>query len=89
MSSLISIQGEMLPAWAAEAIELLKPEMGVMAKPVIINNIKRAAADPTQMSAVETALFLQKAQHGIQTFASTAAAARLTDQLRLLISRRL
>ena len=78
---------DQLPAWTGEAIALLTPALGVMAKPVVINNLKRAAADPNRMRPEEAAAYLEKVHRGIITFAAPARADQLVSQLRLLLPR--
>ncbi len=76
---------EPLPSWTQEAVQLLKSALGVMAQPVIVNNLKRVAADPAHPTPQELEVYLEKVRHGIRTFAASARADALVDQLRVLL----
>lgn len=79
--------GETMPLWVEEAIKLLAPALGVMARPVVLNNIKRTMPSPAHPSVAEVELFLTKVERGIVTFASGAQAHDLVAQLRWLLPR--
>ncbi|HLO02233.1 MAG TPA: hypothetical protein VK191_03890 [Symbiobacteriaceae bacterium] len=78
---------ETLPAWAEDAIKLLAPTLGVMARPVVTNNIKRTMPTPDRATVAEIELFLTKVERGIVTFSSGAQAHDLVGQLRRLLLR--
>jgi hypothetical protein len=83
--SIVAANPEVLSTWTEDAILLLKPALGVMARPVVVNNLKRAVADLAHPTEEEIHTFLDKVLHGIKTFASQAQAESLTAQLRTLI----
>ncbi|MBP2017262.1 hypothetical protein J2Z79_000636 [Symbiobacterium terraclitae] len=70
-----------LPAWTAAAIELLTPTLKIMAKPVVLNNLKRVAADPANPTQAELCTFVERVHHGIKTFGSADQADRLAAVL--------
>lgn len=86
--SILPATPSILPPWTDEAINLLKPALGVMARPIIVNNIARVAKDTARLTSAEAPIFVEKVQLGIRTFAGASQASLLSAQLAALLSAR-
>lgn len=83
--SVFDTNSSALPPWVEPAIALLEPLLKVMARPVVVNNLRRAAADPARPTAEELQLFLGRIERSIGTFASPERARSVLPSLRRLL----
>lgn len=83
--SLFDTNSSSLPPWVEPAIALLEPLLRVMARPVVVNNLRRAAADPARPTDEELLLFLERVERSIGTFASPQRARTTMPSLRRLL----
>lgn len=81
MTALQGVASDQYPAWTAEAVALLTPALKIMARPVVLNNLKRVAQDPAHPTQDELRLFVEKVRRGIKTFGSAEQADQLAGQL--------
>jgi len=83
--SLLDTDTSSLPAWVEQAIDLLQPVLKVMARPVVVNNLRRVAADPSHPTQQELQVFLERVVHGVSTFGSRERAEEAVRPLRRLL----
>lgn len=74
-----------LPPWIDSAITLLEPVLNVMARPIVVNNLRRVASNPTRPTSAELLRFLDRIEESIATFASRERARAALPPLRRLL----
>ncbi len=84
-NSLFDIDSSSLPPWIDSAITLLEPVLKVMARPIVVNNLRRVTRDPAQPTSAELLRFLDRIEESIATFASRKRARAALPPLRRLL----
>lgn len=84
-NSFLDTDSSSLPSWVDASIALLDPLLRVMARPVVVNNLRRVAADPARPTNEELHQFLDRIERSIGTFASPERASAAMPPLRRLL----
>lgn len=85
LASILNSDASSLPPWVDAAIALIEPLLQVMARPVVVNTLRRAAADPSRPTRTELHLFLERVERSMGTFASPEQVRAAMPPLRRLL----
>lgn len=83
--SILDSDASSLPPWIDAAIALIEPLLQVMARPVVVNTLRRTAADPSRPTREELHLFLERVERSMGTFVSPKQASAAMPPLRRLL----